>query len=67
MGERTSRGGEAFAEWPKRKRMVTSPQDVVRGRTRWAKSLSLPRLTAKRADATIKEEKRQEEKGQIER
>ena len=66
MGERTSGGEEeeVFAEW--QKRTVTAPQDVVRGRKRWV-SQSLPRLTAQGAAATIKEEKRQEGKGQIER
>lgn len=37
MGERTGGGKEVFAEWQKRERRVLSPQDVVRGSTRWVR------------------------------
>ena len=65
MGEGTVEGEDTFAEQQKRKRTVTSPQHVERGRMRWV-SWSLLRLTAQGAAAAIKEEKRQEGKGQIE-
>lgn len=57
MGERTSRGEEHSHITP----------GCGEGLNEAGESCSLPRLTAQGAAATIKEEKRQEGKGQVER